>query len=246
MRKGSIILSAWLVAILLLWAGCSSPSTSLEVKTTDAPAMEASAAEAKEKKKEKEDAATKREGLMRKLAVTEIRLQHAQLELKIHEENAQSSLAHAEKELVLAKDKLTQFQTLDKPNRIARKELDLQRSRDAAQEAQEELEQLEIMYKEQDLEDMTREFVISRGKRRAEQRNRSLKIQETEFKSFMTHELVREEKKLHLEAAKKEQALAKLQLSQKAALLQKKMSIMNVENELADLKEKLANLAEKK
>jgi hypothetical protein len=245
MRMGSMGTLAVILAALVLWTGCSTTTEMVEVEDMEQASVAPPAPAPAEKKESEEDRASKRKSLERKMDIAEARLKHAHMEFKIHEINSMVSQSHAEKELAMAKDKLAQFQTLDKSNKLARKELDLQRAQDGAKEAQEELEQLKIMYKDKDLDDLTREFVISRGKRRAEQRDRSLAIQENEIKSFREHDLVREERNLQLDVAKKSSALEKMALSNESSTLQKKIAIMNVESEIAGLKDQMEKLEEK-
>ena len=77
-------------------------------------------------------------------------------------------LRHAQADVTMAEAKLATFREVDKPNRVAAQTLGLQTARDRAQEAADELAQVEIMYAEQDLNDMTREFVIQRERRAAD------------------------------------------------------------------------------
>ena len=146
------------------------------------------------------------------------------------------------KEIELTQAKLAQFVALDAPNRIAGAELKFQRAKDIAEEAQEELKQLEIMYKDQDLEDMTAEFVLNRGKRNAERRKRALAIEESELKSLRDHSIPQEQTSLELELAKKEKNLKKAELDAQIKLLQKEIAIRKVEAEIADMKEEMAKL----
>ena len=116
----------------------------------------------------------------------------------------------------MAQAKLAQFRDLDMPNSVAKTGLSLQRAKDSTVEAAEELKQLEIMYRDQDLEDMTAEFVINRGKRRAERASLSLAIQESEFASLKNHSMPRELRTRELEVIRKTDALRAAQADAEA------------------------------
>jgi len=170
-----------------------------------------------------------------KLEILNARMKVAKLEHSSQGMNAESSLMLAEAELQLAQAQLEQFRELDMPNRITRSELSLQRARDSAMESAEELAQIEIMYKEQDLEDLTAEFVINRGKRNAERSKASLAVQEREHVSLTKHTLPRELHNLKLAVVRKENALRSAKISAETGRLQKEIAIMNLKRELAEL-----------
>jgi hypothetical protein len=218
----------------MAWTGCSS------LHSDDQPAGPADA-----QVKSKEDSAAKGKALERKLAIAKARLRHAKMEQDSRMVELKKSLEYAQKEFDLAQAKLDRFQAFDAPNRIARAELSLKSARDAAEEAEEELKQLEIMYKEQDLEDLTAEFVINRGKRNAERRKQSLLIQERALKSLTNHEIPTEKKSLELEVEKKKDALGKTKRSAEAGLLKDEIEIMRIDSEIADLQEDLEDLKKK-
>ncbi len=65
-----------------------------------------------------------------------------------------------------------------------------------------ELAQIEIMYKDQNLDGLTAEFVVSRGRRNAERAAQRIEIQEFGFARFKNHELPQEEQGLSLPVEK--------------------------------------------
>lgn len=192
----------------------------------------------------REENASERSSLERKLAIAELRLKHARMELEAEQTSSKVAVELAHGELGVVEAKHAQFQKLDMPNRIARGELSLQRARDSAEEAREALEQLLFMYEDQDLQDATKEFVISRGKRRAEQARASLTIQELELEALKNHEVPRELRGLELEVTRKASSVHKAESDAEAGRLQKEIAIMKVESEIADLKDQVAKLDE--
>ena len=224
-----------------LGMGCSTMQASGDGPTSaepgDAAAREGTASE--------EDTAARKESLVHKLTVAKIRLDHANLERKMHTEGSKTSVALAQEELELGKGRLAQFKEIDMPNRIAQSELNLQRMRDNATEAEEELKQIELMYEEQDLEDRTREFVINRGKRNAERVRRTLAIQEREHESLTKGELPRELREMELDVARKKDAVWKAEIGAKAGLLMKEIAVMDAEAKIVELERELKELEEK-
>jgi hypothetical protein len=118
-------------------------------------------------------------------------------------------------------------------------------AKDTAVEAAEELKQLEIMYRDADLEDMTAEFVINRGKRNAERRKRMLAIQEKALKALMGHTIPRETAAKELEVRKLADALKNAELKGRSGGLQKEIAILTAEMEITNLKEELVKLEKK-
>ena len=108
----------------------------------------------------------------------------------------------------MASERLTRHRDVDAPRRLAGEMLDLRAAKDRAQEAVDELKQIEIMYDEQDLDDMTAEFVVSRGRRNAERAEARIALQEAAFKALEERELPAQEASLGLDLQKAEAALA--------------------------------------
>ena len=195
--------------------------------------------------KKKDDDGSEKRSLEHKLEVATLRMKQAKMEADTATEKTRVALDLAREELTLAEGKLAQFRDVDMPNSIAKTELSLKRAMDSTQEAAEELKQLEIMYNEQDLEDMTSEFVINRGKRRAERAQLSLAIQQSEFASLKDHSMPRELLSRELDVIRKTSAVRSAEADSKASELKHKIALLKAEFELAELQEKLDKLAEK-
>ncbi len=219
-----------------LGAGCSTIGASGEEELAVAEA----AGDASD-----EDSAEKRESLQEKLAVAERRLEHARMELEMQGAEATFSVEMAVQERTIAQAELEQFIEFDLPGQSKRSELGLQRAKDSATEAAEELAQIELMYKEQDLEDMTAEFVINRGKRNAERTQRSLELQVRNHEALVGHELPREQQRRKMAVQRADHALKMAKARAKASALMKEISLMNTERELVELQKELAKLEEK-
>ena len=125
-------------------------------------------------------------------------LEIAGLEMESYEAKQADRLRFAAAELALAESELALFKSSKAPNRLASEELDVRAAKDRAQEAAEELAQIEIMYEDQDLDDLTAEFVVSRGRRSAERAAARIEILEAGLVALETSELPREQKRLEL------------------------------------------------
>jgi hypothetical protein len=149
------------------------------------------------------------EKLEHELGVSQSKLEIAELTIHGQQVQHEEQLAHAREELKMATAKLKNFVEVELPVRRDRAKLDLRGAEDSAKEAAEELQQIELMYKEQDLADMTAEFVVSRGRRRAERAAKRLVLHASEVASLVDYELPMEQKKLEFALRKASEMLAK-------------------------------------
>jgi len=186
----------------------------------------------------------KREDLERKLDVARARLALARTEEKAYGEDLEARIRHASGEVELARARLARFREADAPNRLATERLELRTARDRAQEAAEELAQIEIMYKDQDLDDLTAEFVVSRGRRAAERAAERIEILEGELRALEERELPQEGERLALELDKAEAGLTKAEREGEIGRQNKAISVKEAENEIARLEDEQAALSE--
>jgi uncharacterized protein YceK len=202
-----------------------------------APASEEAAAKAEEKDREKEE-------LARKLDLARARFKVTALEAQAFDAKHEARVRHATVEVEMAKAKLATFREVDVPNRVATQTLNLQSTRDRAQEAADELAQIEIMYAEQDLDDQTREFVIQRGRRNAERSAKRIEIQEGEFRKMKERELPQEERKLELSLDKANTGLTAADREGEIGRQQKAIAVKQAENEVHKLELELKKQSE--
>ncbi len=175
--------------------------------TAGNPAAASGEKAAEEKAKDPKEAQKKVAELEHKLQVAQIKVSVANLSTDGADLELREKRDHATKALAAAQANLNFFNNIDAPNRTGRAELSLQGALNSAAEAQEELEQLALMYDEQDLEDMTREFVIQRGKRRAERAKKLIEFSTLDLRGLIEHKLKQEREGLEGAVLKAEQAL---------------------------------------
>jgi hypothetical protein len=182
--------------------------------------------------------------LERSLEVARLNLSKANLALEHGETQFEDSLVKTEAELEMSKTRLADFTEFASPNRVARAELGLQQAEDGFTEAQEELYQLELMYRDEQFADQTKEIVIERAKRRLERAQRDLEIRREELKALVDRTLPLEQRELELAVRQHERDLEQAQRSHQTTVIEQKVAILNAEAELDRLEIELSDLRE--
>jgi len=178
--------------------------------------------------------------LEHELEAARVRLEIARIERDGALAGKEQSLAHQREDLALAEAELATFLEVEAPNRVTGAELSLQASRDRALEAAEELAQLELMYEDQDLEERTREFVISRGRRQAERTEARLALEERELAALKERELVTRRTRLEIAVARAREALEAGERELTVTRLRQDLALREAERALADAERALA------
>ena len=145
------------------------------------------------------------------------------------------ALEAADRERRQAAEDLQRWRAEERPRREAEDALDLQVSADNLLETAEELKQLEMMYKEQDLADKTREIVLRRNHRRVEREKEELALAEHDLVKLEQHTLPRERARLALAVDEKTRALETAQRTAEIALLGKQLALEEARAALAKL-----------
>ena len=214
--------------------------------TTDSTMLEPriAAAETPQDEGKAEDPAKRLRDLERRIATARSQREIANLELEAFDDDHAVKLRHAAAEIDMARAALALFSEAAMPNRIAAEQLNLQSSEDRATEAREELEQIKIMYAEQDLDDLTAEFVVSRGERNNARAQARLEIQKAELEALRERELPQELARLELAVDKAEAARAQLEREGAIGRAGKVLALKESGDELSDLEEELAEARE--
>lgn len=239
-RSFVLVTVAGAIAILVAAARFSPPAWQDQDATTKQD-------KAKEEKEAKEkEKATKRAALERELPIAKEKLARAQKDVADQAEDAQAAGAKIQKEIGLARAALETFEKREMPAKIAKAQLDLQNARDGVDNNKEELEQLELMYKEQDLSDKTREIVIRRAKRELERATQRLAIQQEELNIMTERTLPQSREKLVLEAEEKQREAARAERASQKASTDKKIALMAAESDVKRVETDLANMKDSK
>jgi hypothetical protein len=219
--------------LVVLLSGCAST-----------PENEAPSATARGKKSPGKEA-RELDALERELGLARARLVKVELEQSFSEEQLETKIRHAKTEVGLAEAGLARFREVDGPNQLASEKLNLRTAKDRAQEAADELKQIEIMYKEQDLDDLTAEFVVSRGRRSAERAAARIAIQEGTLRALEERELPQKEQELGLALDKAISGLQNIEREGEIGRHGKAIALQEAENEIARLENELVALREK-
>lgn len=170
----------------------------------------------------------------------------AQEELKIQESSNKSMVEKAELELEISNQKLAQYEKIDKPKKIREAKLGVKNAADRVTDLTVELQQLEKMYKEDEMIEMTEELVIARAKRNLASAKESLEIAKKTQELVLEFDLPTEEKRLKLDARQKQSEYDRTQATAKANIAQKNSEINKAQAEVSKLENDLAKLGRDK
>ncbi len=135
--------------------------------------------------------------------LAELTLKQAQNDLRHLSESLPFDLRNAERSKQIAGDDLAYFLNIDRDLRIRSAKESLKRSEYSLENAQEELKQLEQMYKADDLTEETEEIILKRARRSVESSKYFLDSSRIRTERTLKTTLPREEEKLK-EAARKQ------------------------------------------
>ncbi len=162
--------------------------------------------------------------------------------------SAPSSAARLRRELELEEARLAQLRNVESGRRLRESELGVQGAQDQIEDARDELEQLEKLYKGNELADATKEIVLKRGHRSLQRAAESLALKEIAHKTLKEDLLPAELGKLQLEADRKRDECERSARNAETLLQQKKAALLRAQIELQKAKDALGELekAEKK
>lgn len=221
----------------LVIAGCASLHTepaAADAACCAAPAKAADAAGAAD------DAQQKLADLAEQSDLARMRLDRARIDAEQQQMDAALAADKARFDLDAAKKALDHFTQVEAPQKKAREELSLQQMVDAATEQEEELAQLEMMYKNDDLADKTKEIVLARTKRRLERVRTSLALQKQELNDLLTVQQPLQQDKLMQAVRDAEAALRRATVAAKTGQMDKTMAIHSQELEVQKLEREIA------
>jgi multidrug efflux pump subunit AcrA (membrane-fusion protein) len=173
--------------------------------------------------------------------LADLGIRMAELDLPIAERSAPLDLAAVEQAHNRADEDLKKFLAVDKPLSVESAEFGLKNSVHALEYAEEELKQLQKMYRK-DLTEETEEIILKRQKYQVESAKFMLKMAENRREQTLKVDLPRKEQDLRDSAAKAAIAWEKARTTGPLAVNQKKLALEKAKYERARGAEKLANL----
>lgn len=190
--------------------------------------------------REKIDRAIRDQEADQQLADLGIRM--AELDLPIAEKTAPLELAAAERSKARADEDLKKFLTVDKPLAIESAEFSVKNSAHNLEYVQEELKQLEKMYRKKDLTEETEEIILKRQRNQVDSAMFMLKMAQNRHEQTTKVDLPRREQDMHDAAAKANIAWEKARTTNPLSVGQKRLALEKAKYERARAAERLANL----
>lgn len=222
--------------VLLPLVACSSTGT----KASGGPGEKPSA-----KQESGEDAAEKLAKKKFDLECARLDLQLKKLGNEAEERGAANEADDAERSVRDAREALEKFQRHEKPTKLDETKLELDQSIQRRTEQQQELDELEAMYRQEELATLTKELVLSRGRKQLEFAKRSFEIRSKNAEQTTNVELPRKERELSENLAKAERRLAEARSKGEKLKLENKLEMMKAERALADLEKEVAKMEKK-
>lgn len=209
------------------------------------PAEAAPTTDAAEEKfkteKERRELMRKQTRGQRELQMAEMKLAKAKTQREVAERHHAQAVEKARREIEIAERKLKTFKEKSRPERIERAELSFSFSQDSVKEAEQELEQLEKMYKDDQFADQTKEIVLERGRRRLERSKKSLAIETAAIAVLKSETLPLEELEQELGLKDKREALEKMQREHELGMMDQRVGLIAAEGEVLRIKDDMAD-----
>ncbi len=224
--------------------GCTTGGMKNRHPESESGRKEASSTEKSENDAAKEQAekAAKHAKLARDLPIAKEEVVKAKAAIDLQQATNRDNLDKTQAERDLAEKKLKDLEEKHGPARLEKTRNGLLEAQDYHKEAEEELAQLEMMYKEADLADKTREIVIERAKRRLTRSQRELTVQQKELDNLEKATLPLEITDLRMQLTQKNQALEAAKRTAESDLRAKRIELMKAEAEVARIEAEMAEL----
>lgn len=233
------------LAFALVSSSASAPVAMARQDAATKPAESAPAVDPAEEKakaeKERREFVRKQTRGQRDLQMADMKLAKAKVQLGLAEKQNAQALEKARKDIEIAERKLKTFKEKTRPERVERAELGLAFGQDSVKEAEQELEQLEIMYKDDQFADKTKEIVLERGRRRLERSKKSLAIESAAITLLKNETLPLEELEQDLALKDKREAFEKMQRDHELGMIDQRVGLIAAEGEVLRLKDDISD-----
>ncbi|MFW6114652.1 MAG: hypothetical protein ACOC7K_02840, partial [bacterium] len=184
----------------------------------------------------------KLQDLEQEMKLNQLSRRVADTEWELLRKSTELDLEAAERAKRIANEELEYFQETDRAFQIEAAKQSLKSARDSLTYAEEELRQLEKMYKADDLTEETEEIVLKRARDQVERARFSLKSAELRTKQRLDKSIPREAQELREAARRAEISWAKSKETIPAQLKQKKIELEKQQVETERLHENLRKL----
>jgi multidrug resistance efflux pump len=174
--------------------------------------------------------------------IAELALKQAEEEVPILERTTPMDLASAERAKTLADEDLKKFLEVDRPMMEKSANFSLENAKHSVEYAQEELRQLEKMYRDKDIREDTEEIILKRQRRQLEMTKFFLAINEQRISDLIKVTLPRQEHAIREAVTKQAVALDKAKATLPLALRQKRVALEKLRYDSEKTAERLARL----
>lgn len=214
------------------------------------PADKAADKAADEREQKLKDKRLQLQQKQRELDYAKVEQQAAAIDRKTRELSVAAALARARVEVDKAERALQLFRSIERPKELEERQIAHQYAVNNADQAKDELAELEAMYQAEEFAKATKELVLKRGRQRLQLAERSLAVSKTELTLLKEHTLPDKERelarklddaRLDLQKAELEADKAKLELAlgeRKAADRQQ-----DLQREIGELQREVDELA---
>ncbi len=231
-------------ALLPFAGGCAATAANIEV-TKPSGSVADDKIEADKKSEEQKQRAKDLQQKQRDLDYAKIAVQTAGLDRQVRMMGAEASVQKSQRELDKEKRELELFLGKHRPRELEEHQISLDHQIHRAEEAKEELAELEAMYKEDEFARSTKELVIRRGRRNAEMADRSLAVARQEMELFEKTTLAERERALRDKVKDAELELEKSRLEMEKAKLEVDVQQRQADDKVKDLQRDIEELQQK-
>lgn len=180
--------------------------------------------------------------LKQQIAAGELGLKLARIELELLEKSMPFDLETAERNATISKEEWEFYQKLGEALDKQSAEEQLKAVQEMLEGSQEELAQLEKMYKADDLTEETEEIILKRARREVERGQFMLKQSQVHHDRNLAEELPRTKRQKEVNKDRDAQNLEKARVALPLTLAQKKVELEKLEHTQKQLTEKLARI----
>lgn len=237
-----------LSTFVLLLAACAGTSAAVQPQPAPAAVQEPATDAARAGKTAADERAAREKELQQKqreLEYAEIEGETQAIEREARRLGVQAAVAKAEETLAEARAAREAFLGQEKPRQLEQRRIQLDQQTYAAEEAKDELGELEAMYAQDEFARSTKELVLKRGRRKLELSERSLAIGRQEIDFLREHTLPQQEREHQRKVADAELELQKARLELKKADLELALGARKAKDRVADLQRDIAELQQK-
>ena len=196
-------------------------------------------------KPDEADAADKVQKAQREVEYAKIDLDLAKMSTAAEAREADQAVVEATQKLEAVKKDRDNFKNNETPQKLAERQLDIDRSTQFSEEAKQELDELEGMYKKEEFASLTKELVLSRGKKKLEFAKRGLELAKKNQEQLTNFELPKKQLELDQSVERAEKALAEANAKKEKGALESTLKVKKTEHHV-DEAQKALDKAQKK